>query len=411
MFKFTKIEKSWIMYDVGNSAFILLITAIIPIFFNSLAEQGGLTSVEYLAYWSFASSIVTILVAVMGPILGAISDRKDMKKRLFLLCVLLGVLSGVIMGFMPTWLSFIILFIVAKTSCQLSFIFSDAMLPEITTSDRVDIVSSYGYAFGYVGSCIPFIIGLGLILFGESIGIGMVQAIQITIILHMIWWLLFSFPILKDYNQTAYVKTTGNPFTQGFIELGQTLKKVVQDKKILLFLLAFFFYIDGVYTVISLSTAYGSALGLDSNQLIIALLVTQLIAFPAAIILGRITAKINPETILTICIVAYLAIAIYAIGLDTTTEFWILAIAVGLFQGTIQALSRSYFAKLIPAEDSGKYFSFMDICGKGASFLGTFTIGIVTMLTGREQLGVAVISLFFIIGLVLFRVMVRVGKK
>ncbi len=411
MFKLTKIEKSWVMYDVANSAFVLLITAIIPIFFNYLAEEGGLTSVEYLAYWSFASSIVTLIVVLTGPILGAISDRKDMNKRIFLACVLVGVASGITMGFMPTWLSFLVLFVVAKTSCQLSFIFSDAMLPEITTSDRLDVVSSYGYAYGYVGSCIPFIVGIALILFGENIGIGMIQAIQLAIIIHMLWWLLFSVPILKDYKQTAYIENKGNPFIHGFIEIAQTFKKVIQDKKMLLFLLAFFFYIDGVYTVISLSTAYGSALGLDSNQLIIALLATQLIAFPSAIILGRITAKINPETILTICIVAYLFIALYAIGLDNTTEFWVLAISVGLFQGTIQALSRSYFAKLIPAEDSGKYFSFMDICGKGATFLGTFTIGIVTMITGREQLGVAVLSIFFIIGLVLFRIMVKIGKK
>ncbi len=411
MFKLTKIEKSWVMYDVANSAFILLITAIIPIFFNYLAEADGLTSVEYLAYWSFTSSIVTAIVALTGPMLGAISDRKGMKNRLFLISVLLGVTSGIIMGFMPTWLSFLVLFIVAKAACQLSFIFTDAMLPDVTTNDRVDIVSSYGYAYGYVGSCIPFIIGIGLILFGENLGLDTIQAIQIAIIIHMIWWLIFSMPLFKNYKQKAHIESVGNPFIHGFIEIGQTFKKVIQDKKMLLFLLSFFFYIDGVYTVISLSTAYGSALGLDSNQLIIALLATQLIAFPSAIILGRITSKINPETILTICIVAYLGIAIYAVGLSNTTEFWILAVSVGLFQGTIQALSRSYFAKLIPAEDSGKYFSFMDICGKGASFLGTFTIGIVTMLTGQEHLGVAVLSLFFVIGLVLFRLMVRVEKK
>ncbi len=411
MFKLTKLEKSWVKYDVGNSAFILLITAIIPIYFNYLATEGGLTSVQYLAYWSFASSIVTGVVAITGPMLGAVSDRKDMKIKLFFICVLFGVISGILMGFMPTWLSFLILFIIAKSACQLSFIFSDSMLLDVTNSDRMDIVSSYGYAYGYVGSCVPFIVGLGLILFGERFGIGMVQAIQIAIIIHMLWWLLFSLPLFKSYKQKSFIQNDKNPFINGFVELRETLNSVLKDKRLLLFLLAFFFYIDGVYTVISMSTAYGEALGLDSNQLIIALLVTQLIAFPAAIILGRITSKINPESILTLCIVAYLGIAIYAIGLDTTTEFWILAICVGLFQGTIQALSRSYFAKIIPAEDSGKYFSFMDICGKGASFLGTFTIGIVTMLTGKEQLGVAVISIFFIIGLVLFRIMVRVGKK
>ncbi len=411
MFKLTKIEKSWVMYDVANSAFILLITAILPIYFNFLATEDGLTSVEYLAYWSFTSSIVTAIVAITGPMLGAISDRKNMKNRLFFISVLLGVASGVLMGFMPTWLSFLVLFIIAKASCQLSFIFTDAMLGDVTTNDRFDVVSSYGYGYGYVGSCIPFIIGIALIIFGESIGLGMVQSIQIAIIIHMIWWLLFSLPLFKNYEQKYHIESIGNPFIHGFVEIGQTFKKIIKDKRILLFLLAFFFYIDGVYTIISLSTAYGSALGLDSNQLIIALLATQLIAFPSAIIFGRLTAKINPETILTICIAAYLGIALFAIGLSNTTEFWILAIAVGLFQGTIQALSRSYFAKLIPAEDSGKYFSFMDICGKGASFLGTFIIGMVTMLTGKEHLGVAVISLFFIIGLILFRIMVRAGKK
>ncbi len=411
LFKLTKIEKSWIMYDVANSAFILLVTSIVPIYFNALSMEGGLTSSDYLAYWSFSASIVTIIVALLGPILGAFSDRKNMRKKFFVVSLLLGVGSGILMGFMPTWLSFLILCIIAKVSCSLTYIFTDAMLNDITTTDRMDVVSSYGYGYGYVGSCIPFIGGIVIVLFSDNLGLQQAQAVQITIIIHMIWWLLFSFPLIKNYTQHSYNLCREKHFGHGFIELKDTLKNILKDKRILLFLLAFFFYIDGVYTIISMSAAYGGSLGLDSTQLIIALLVTQIIAFPSALVFSRLTTKINPESIITFCIVAYLGIALFAIGLDTTLEFWILAVFVGLFQGTIQALSRSYFAKIIPAEDAGKYFSVMDICGKGASFLGSFSIGMVTLVTESGQLGVAALSVFFVIGLILFRLMVREGKK
>ena len=176
-------------------------------------------------------------------------------------------------------------------------------------------------------------------------------------------------------------------------------------------MLAFFFYIDGVYTIIDMATAYGSALGLDSTGLLLALLVTQIVAFPFALLFGYLSKKIESDKLITVCIAAYFCIAVYAMFLQTQVQFWILAVCVGMFQGGIQALSRSYFTKIIPAQQSGEFFGFMDICGKGAAFMGTTIISTVTLLTGKENLGVGAIAILFLIGMILFRVTVKEVKK
>ena len=184
-----------------------------------------------------------------------------------------------------------------------------------------------------------------------------------------------------------------------------------KEKKIFLFLLAFFFYIDGVYTIIDMATAYGSALGLDSTGLLLALLVTQIVAFPCAILFGRLARRFRTEHLITVCVVAYIGIALFACVLRTQTQFWILAIFVGMFQGGIQALSRSYYAKIIPAEQSGEYFGLLDICGKGASFIGTAIVSVVSQLTGDINKGVAMIVVLFVVGVVLFRIAVTCVQK
>ena len=192
-------------------------------------------------------------------------------------------------------------------------------------------------------------------------------------------------------------------FRESFRRLGRTFKKAKKEKKILLFLLAFFFYIDGVYTIIEMATTYGSALGLDSTGLLLALLVTQIVAFPFAILFGRLAQKYNTETLITVCIAAYFGIAVFAMFLHTQTQFWILAVLVGMFQGGVQALSRSYYTRIIPAEQSGEYFGLMDICGKGASFMGTTLVSVVSQLTGDINKGVGMIAVLFVIGMILFR--------
>ena len=409
--KLTKKEKSWILYDVGNSAFILLVSTIIPIYFNSLAESGGLSSVEYLAYWGYAASAATLIVALLGPVLGTLADTKGFKKPLFLLSLLVGLIACVSMGLAKQWLAFLVIFLIAKIGYSGSIIFYDSMLSDVTTEDRMDHVSSQGYAWGYIGSCIPFAVCLLLVLGSGSIGISMTVAMALSFVITALWWLGMTVPLLRNYQQKYYVEPQKHAVAESFRRIGRTFKNIRNEKRIFVFLLAFFFYIDGVYTFIDMATAYGSALGLGSTGLLLALLVTQLVAFPCCIIFGRLSAKYPGDILITICIAAYLGITVFAMFLTTQLQFWILAVLVGMFQGGIQALSRSYFTKIIPAEQSGEYFGFLDICGKGASFAGTAIVSIVSQLTGDISKGVGMIALLFLIGIILFRYSVKLNEN
>lgn len=400
--KLTKLEKQWILYDVGNSAFILLVSTIIPIYFDYLADLANVPAVTYLAYWGYAASISTLVVALLGPVLGTMADSRNFKKPLFLTSILIGCICCAILGFFNHWLVFLGVYIVAKIGYSTSLIFYDSMLTDISTPEHMDEVSSQGYAWGYIGSCIPFVIGLFFVLGYESIGISFSTAMIITFLLIASWWLLLSLPLIKNYHQIHYVPENTHVITNSFHRLGETFKHISKEKNVLWFLIAFFFYIDGVYTIIEMATAYGEALGLESSGLLIALLVTQIVAFPCAIIFGRLAQRYSARNLITICIVAYLGIALFALQLDTQWEFWFLAVCVGMFQGGIQALSRSYFAKIIPPEKSGEYFGIMDICGKGASFLGTTLVSVVSQISGSINIGVGSIAVIFIIGLVLF---------
>lgn len=403
--KLTRQERSWILYDVGNSAFTLLISTIMPIYFNALAEGAGLSSVDYLAYWGYAASIATLLVAVSGPILGAVSDRKGRKKPLFLISILVGAVGCLCLGLARQWLAFLTVFVVARIGYSISLILYDSMLTDITDQERMDDVSSQGYAWGYIGSCIPFLICLALVLGSGFIGISMTTAMTLAFLVVAVWWVAASLPLLRAYRQRHYIQagskagSIGNPFAQ----LGQSLKEISRDRSVFLFVVAFFFYIDGVYTIIDMATAYGSSLGLDTTGLLLALLVTQIVAFPSAIVIGRLARRVSSVTLISICIVAYFGIAVLALFLNSLVQFWILAVLVGMFQGGIQALSRSHFAKLIPAAKSGEYFGLLDICGKGASLLGTTVVSLIAQATGSANLGVGAIAIFFLIGLVFFR--------
>lgn len=404
-------EKRWILYDVGNSAFVLLVATIIPIYFNYLAGKAGLSDVDYLAYWGYAASICTVIVAILGPVLGTIADTKGYKKPIFMISILIGTIACSLLGLMVQWMAFLIVFLIAKVGFSASLIFYDSMLSDITDEERMDYVSSQGYAWGYIGSCVPFVLCLVIVLGSDPLGIRMETAMGIAFVLVAVWWLLMSLPLLKNYEQKYYVEKKPHAIAQSFKRLGETFKNMKEEKQIFMFLLAFFFYIDGVYTIIDMATAYGSALGLDSTGLLLALLVTQIVAFPCAIIFGNLSYRIRTEKLIIVCIFAYLGIAIFAVFLKTQLQFWILAILVGMFQGGIQALSRSYFTKIIPEEHSGEYFGLMDICGKGASFVGTTIVSIVSQLTGNISMGVGMIAILFCIGIVIFLKAVSMSRN
>ena len=401
--KLTPAERSWVLYDVGNSAFTLLIATIIPIYFNFLAEEAGLSNVQYLAYWGYAASAATLLVAVLGPVFGTLADTQGYKKPIFLLFLGVGLIGCIALGFAAHWLWFLLIFVVARVGYSGSLIFYDSMLSDITDADRMDHVSSQGYAWGYIGSCIPFAGCLALVLGSSALGLSMVTAMGLSFGITALWWLGFTLPLLRRYEQKHFVERQPHAIRESFARLGRTLASVRQEKKIFLFLLAFFFYIDGVYTIIDMATAYGEALGLDSTGLLLALLLTQVVAFPFAILFGRLARKFSGDQLIPLCILAYFGIAVFAMFLRTQAQFWMLAVLVGMFQGGIQALSRSYFARIIPSSQSGEYFGLLDICGKGASFMGTTVVSVLSQITGNISLGVGMIALLFLVGLILFR--------
>ena len=410
-FKLTSLEKKWVLYDVGNSAFTMMVATIFPIYFNYLAGNAGISDVDYLAYWGYATSICTLLVAILGPTLGAIADTKNFKKTIFCIAMGVGVFGCLLLGFLSSWIWFLGVFVLAKTGYSASLVFYDAMLTDVTEPDRMDTVSSHGYAWGYIGSCIPFIACLGIVLGAGSLGIGMQTSMILAFIITALWWLFSSVPLLRSYQQKYFSEAGEHVVRNSFKRLGRTFVELTREKHIFVFLMAFFFYIDGVYTVIDMATAYGQALGLDSTGLLLALLVTQIVAFPAVLIFSRLTKRVPPERIITICIAAYFCIAVYAYWLDSQLDFWTLAVLVGMFQGTIQALSRSYFAKIIPAEKSGEFFGIYDICGKGASVIGTALVSFLSQVTGRMNIGVSALSVMFLVGLVLFRAAARMNRE
>ena len=405
----TGLERAWILYDVGNSAFVLLVATLIPIFFNALAEEGGLSSVDYLAYWGYAASAVTIITAVLSPILGTLADTRGFKKPIFILCLVVGVAGCCAMGLAKTWLPFLLIFVFAKVGFSGSLVFYDSMLSDVTTPDRMDVVSSRGYAWGYIGSCVPFVVCLALVLGSGAIGLSQMTALNIALFITAAWWLAMTLPLLKTYRQLHYVEVEKHAIRQSFARIGHTLHHLHEDKQVFWFLLAFFCYIDGVYTIIDMATAYGTALGLDTTGLLLALLLTQIVAFPSALIFGRLSAKYPSTTLIPVCIAAYAGIALFAFFLTQQWQFWVLAFVVGMFQGGVQALSRSHFAKIIPPEKSGEYFGLFDICGKGASFLGTMIVSVGSQLTGSANVGVGSLIVLFIVGFVLFRVSYKEG--
>ena len=377
--------------------------SISTIYFNHLAGTAGLSDLDYLAYWGYAASISTLLVALLGPVFGTLADYKGYKKPIFLAFLAVGAVGCISLGLAKQWLLFLVLFVVAKVGYSGSLIFYDSMLPDVTEPDRMDNISSLGYAWGYIGSCLPFVACLVPVLFADSLGLTMASAMMLAFCITAVWWVGMSLPLVKSYRQKHYVERQPGAMGASFARLWNTLKNAKKEKKIFLFLLAFFFYIDGVYTIIDMATAYGSALGLDSTGLLLALLVTQIVAFPFAILFGRLAKKHSSEKLISLCIIAYFGIAVFAIFLASQWQFWMLAVMVGMFQGGIQALSRSYFTKIIPPEQSGEYFGLLDICGKGAAFLGTTIVSLVSQITGNMSTGVGMIAILFVIGFTLFR--------
>ena len=411
MFKnLTKAEKSWVLYDVGNSAFTMLACSLIPIWFKSLAigdAPGQITGDQATAYYSIAIAVVTIVVALLGPILGALADHKDMKKIFFTTTVALGVAGCILNGFATAWVAFIVIYILSKICYSASLTIYDSMLNDVTTEDRMDQVSSYGFAWGYIGSCIPFLIALLAYVLGPDMlkkipdSASRIIGFSVT----GIWWLLVTLPLIRNYKQVNYSKAERGAVRAVFRQLGGTLRKIVTgDRKILFFLIAFFLYIDGVGTIIDNCINIGTDLGLNTVGQVVFLLATQVVAWGGSLVFARLSKKYKTVPLILVCIVGYFCVCIYALTLSTIWHFGILAFGVGCFQGSIQSLSRSYYSKIIPPENSGEYFGIYDIFSKGASFLGSAVIAWVKLAGGTINIAVASLAVFFALGFLFLKI-------
>lgn len=401
--KFTKTENSWMMYDWANSAYsIIITTAVFPIFYKSVATSAGVDGADSTAYLGYAVAAATFILAMIGPILGAIADYEGLKKKFFFFFFAIGSLATLSLAFVPdgNWILLLIIYTVTAVGFHGANIFYDAFLVDVSPPERMDHVSARGFGLGYIGSAIPFIISIAIILLADSgvIPLSMTLATKIAFVITAIWWVSFTIPMLKNVIQIHAIPRETNIIAGSFNRLGKTIKDIRQYRHVFLFLIAYFFYIDGVGTIISMSTAYGTDLGISATTLLIVLLVTQIVAAPFAIIYGRLSKRFTGKKMLYVGIMVYIIVCIYAFFMKTEMDFWILAMLVATSQGGIQSLSRSYFAKLVPKEKSNEFFGFYNIFGKFASVMGPLLVGVTAQLTGSSSYGVFSLVILFIIG-------------
>ncbi|OHX55952.1 MFS transporter [Planococcus salinarum] len=405
MKKFTKTEKSWAFYDWGNSAYsIIITTAVFPLYYKASATDAGVSLSDSTAYLGYTIAIFTFILAMLGPILGTIADYEGMKKKFFTAFFLLGTVSTALLAFVPSdnWLLMLICYVFAALGATGANLFYDAFIVDVTTEKRMNRVSAFGYGLGYIGSTIPFAIAIAIILLAQNeiIPLSVTNASRAAFLITALWWIGFSIPLFRNVQQRYFIKSEPNPVAHSFKRLGKTLREIRQYRAIVLFLIAYFFYIDGVGTIIAMSTAYGTDLGLTSTSLLIVLFATQVVAAPFAILYGRLADRFTGKKMLYVGICVYIVVCIYAVFMETIGDFWVLAMLVASSQGGIQALSRSYFGKLVPKENSNEFFGFYNVFGKFAAITGPVLVAVTAQLTGDSRYGVFSLVILFVIGLI-----------
>ena len=393
---YTKQEISWMMYDWANSAHSVIVVTLLPIFFDSVAGYTA-DSVSSMSTWGYATSIAMAIVALSAPFLGVFGDIRGMRKRLFALFVGIGVVAVALLSFTPMmdFMSstaaagrvaglILALYIVSVIGFDASAIYYDAFLTDITTPERMDRVSTMGYGLGYIGgSTIPLVIFLLMNL----AGVPMLTCLAVIFAITAVWWLVFSLPLLKNCRQTS-----GKPYEKGDVGrslrgVGATVREIIANKPMLVYILAYFFYIDGVHTVISMATTYGTNLGLDDTGMMLALLLVQILGLPFCLLYIRLAARFGARTMVGVGVCVYMFICVFAFFMRELWQFWLLAVLCATSQGGIQALSRSMFGKLLPDKDrSGEFFGFFDIFGKFSSIMGPALVGFVSALVADRML-------------------------
>ena len=406
----SKQERSWIIYDWACSAYTMtILTLIFPVFFKTYIAKD-LAGYESTAYLSYANSFAALIIALLAPFLGMIADFKGNKKRFFSFFLIIGLFFTISLSFISQGKIFFSLFIFVLSIIGYAGanVFYDSFLTDVTTTKRMDKISTHGFAWGYIGGVLLFIISYLIIYFRNSLGFSLTFATKLSFILTAIWWFTFSIPILKNVKQNHYIEPVKNPLSYTWKKTLSILKTVKKNKPAFMFLLAYFFYIDGVSTIIKLSSSYALDLGINQNTIMIIFIMTQFVAFPCAILFAKLAKIFSPKKIILLGIGIYTSISIFAFFMSTPLHFWIMAIMVASAQGGIQALSRSYFGKLIPKENSSEFFGIYNIFGRFATIMGPLLLGGLTTLTGNSKYGVLSLILLFTIGGIL---LIRVPEK
>ncbi|MGD2116902.1 MAG: MFS transporter [Chromatiales bacterium] len=407
---------SWCLYDWANSAFATTVIAgFFPVFFKQFwAQQQSVTDSTF--YLGLVNSIASLLIVAMAPLLGAVADHLSQKKRFLLGFAVLGILmsAGLSLVAQGEWLLALLLYLFGLLGFSGSNIFYDALILDVTSLKHVDFVSGMGFSFGYLGGGLLFLVNVLMVSQPHWFGLADAsEAVQLSFVLVAVWWALFSLPLLlfvREHRQDD--PPAGRVIIASYRSLLQTLKRIMRLRMTFLFLLAYWFYIDGVDTIIRMAVDFGLSVGLESNGLLIALLVTQFVGFPAALLFGHIGQLKGPKFGISICLVVYGVIVFWAYQLQQQWEFYVLAVAVGLVQGGVQSLSRSLFARLVPPQQKAAFFGFYNMLGKFAAVIGPVMVGTVALLTQDSRTSIlSVLVLFGIGALLLARVNVEKGME
>jgi len=416
MFKWlSKQEKAWVLYDLAESPYTITVLAtIMGMYFLTSAEAAIGDIVVANAYWGFGTAAATLSIGLLAPIIGTLTGYIGKKKLVFNLFVGLGVLATAGIAFVPEhmWLGLLLMYILSFIGYSGANKVYNAFLVDVSPNPRMNRVSTFGFGVGYLGCIPPFIASIAPILLIqlEIISMPMVTAYRIAFLITAVWWILFTIPMFRHVNQKYGAPVEPQYVRKSFVSVWLTLKEICKHKSVLLFLLAFFLYSDGLGSIISLATAYGMTIGIGQVDLLLVLLATQFVAGPCAIIYGRLADKFGTKTMIYFAIGTYVVVCLIALLMNPARDigfltglFWVLAMLVGTAQGGLQALSRAYFGKIVPKEKSNEFFGFYNIFGRLAMVIGTTLFGAISLWTGQAHLGIAAIAILFVLAAIIFK--------
>lgn len=411
-----KIVRSWIMYDWANSGFVTTVmTVIMPIYFARVAGQG-LSPNTATAYWGYTQSIALFIVLLISPVLGQIADTFQSKKKFLLFFTYMGVITSFLMYTIGQgdWLWAALLVVVGTVAFSASNIFYDAFLTDIVPREKRDTISIRGYAIGYIGGGTLLAINLMVMKFHDTFHLTSLMATKLAFISVGIWWFVFSIPLIRNVHEkkVEHKERAHLQVFNGFKGVYRTLRKIGNYPELLKFLIFFWFFSDGINTIIKMATIYGSQIGIGENDLILAILITQFIGVPCTLLFGKISEKIGSKSSLIISVVTYFFIVILGYFMTTALHFYLLAIAVGFVQGGSQALSRSIYSRLVPVKQNAEFFGLYGLSGKLAASFGPALFAFTSQITGSSRFGIMSLGIFFLLAIgVLFFTNISKGEE